>query len=246
MCCSPPFAPPSTNGSTRSGRTCTAGSTARRRSRSKTRSSRAVRSSRSAFAGWASGARDRLRRNHELEARAVVLGAVEEIAAVRTGVRAGDREPEARSGRLRGRVLVPTEALEEVGHEIVGDPGAMVLDADADMVVGLLRSDDDRRFAIAQRISDEVCDDAFERRRIDDDVEGVRHVDLDSVRGFRGGRRDDVLDAASERDSAWFDVDVLRVEPREVEELVDEATHPIRLFVQCVFELLDGLARKIL
>src|SRR5436305_12186358 len=166
MCCSPPFAPPSTNGSARSGRTCNAGSTARRRSRSKTRASRAVRASRSAFAGWASGARDRLRRNHELEARAVVLGAVEEIAAVRTGVRACDREPEARSGRLRGRVLVPTEALEEVGHEIVGDPGAMVLDADADMVDGQIRGRDDRWFAVAQCNSDVVCEDALEGRRV--------------------------------------------------------------------------------
>jgi hypothetical protein len=62
-------------------------------------------------------------------------GLVEQVAAVRLRVRAGDREPEA-GPRPEPRVCAPREALEQLRHELRRDTAARVLDCVLAVVSG--------------------------------------------------------------------------------------------------------------
>ena len=116
-----------------------------------------------------------------------------------TRVGAGDREAEARAGDPSGGLAAAREALEEVGDEVLRDAGPAVGDAHAQVIVGALGADDDRRLPVAERVRDEVADDPLERRRIrlDDEARVDRDLDLVRAVGARGG--DDLVDALAQR-----------------------------------------------
>ena len=70
---------------------------------------------------------------------------------------AGDREPEARARDAPAERAAAGEALEEVGDEVVGDAGAVVGDAHAQVVVAALGADDDRRLRRSAGRSSRGC-----------------------------------------------------------------------------------------
>src|SRR2546423_4944990 len=97
----------------------------------------------------------------------------------RSRVEACDREPEAGAGGRRTRLLAPRESLEQIRHELGRDALAPVLDREPEVTVGLLGPDDHRRDAVAERVRDEVRDDAVERVAIHRRDRVVGHLDLD-------------------------------------------------------------------
>jgi hypothetical protein len=67
----------------------------------------------------------------------------------------------------------------------------VILDRQAEMPVVLCRAHADRRAAVAQRVRDEVSDDAVERYPVDERIEVRGNRDLDGGSFVTGDRMDD-------------------------------------------------------
>src|SRR5436190_15782341 len=111
-------------------------------------------------------------REQKLEARAVAGGLVDEVSAVRSRIRARDREAQAGSVG----VVAALEAVEETGPQILRNTAPAILDSDTNMPVALLGGDDDRRLAVAHGVHEQVGDDAVEHERVGDHRKVRRHV----------------------------------------------------------------------
>ena len=96
------------------------------------------------------------------------------------------------------------------------------------MPVALLRADPDRSGAVGDRVRDEVGDDALEHERVDDGGEIVRDVELDQI-GLGERAVDDVRQGGSQYERPRLDVDRSRVEPREVEQLLEQPPEALAL-----------------
>src|SRR5581483_1157788 len=153
-----------------------------------------------------------VRRQDELESRAVggrIL--VEELPAVRLGVRLRDREPEAGS-RRRSRRPSAREAVEQPRHECRGDAVAVILDRETEMPVVLNGADGDRRASVPKRVRHEVADDPVERRRVDVRLEILGHVHDHFVMTVPCDRAHELRDPLADRQRTAIDRDRLRLE----------------------------------
>ena len=126
------------------------------------------------------------------------------------------------------------EPVEEPRHELVGDAVTGVRDDDPDELVPLARLDADRRLAVAGGVRDEIRDDPVEDDRIGDHRNAGIDVDLDHA---GRGRICDLLQHLAQHEWLGVDRDRVRVEPGQVEQLLDEAAHPVGLLPGRLFEL---------
>ncbi len=137
-------------------------------------------------------------------------------------VRLRDGEPETASLSARASL----EPVEEPRHELFGNAVAGVRDDDPDELVALARLDRDRRLPVAGGVGDEVRDDAVEHERIRD--HGDAGIDLEADRARRR-RLDDLLEHLAQHERLGVDRHRVRVQPREVEQLVDQPPHAVGL-----------------
>src|SRR5262245_15848640 len=96
---------------------------------------------------------------------------VRQRSSMRTRERLRDREAEA--GALAGAGRAACETVEQAADELRSDSRASILDRDPQLVVSLLRRDDDRRRAVSQRVRQQVGDDPVERLLVDDRIEVI-------------------------------------------------------------------------
>mgnify|MGYP003694698301 CR=1 FL=1 len=147
-----------------------------------------------------------LHRQDELEACAVGLRVlVDEIAVVRTGVRARNREAEP--GAADSLAAASGETLEELRNELRRHTVAVILDEDAKVAVVLNGVDIDRGHAVPQSVRDEVADDPVERAWIGGRLEIGVDPDLDIVAALGCDRSDNLLDPVAQVDALGRDRD---------------------------------------
>jgi hypothetical protein len=96
----------------------------------------------------------------------------------------------------------------------------------------------DRRAAVAQGVRHEIGENALECVRVDGRLQVGRHLDVDLAHTLAGAQRNDLLDPRSNGNPLRLDRDRMRVEPREVEELLDECLEPRRLRPQHLLEVI--------
>src|SRR5215212_514861 len=195
----------------------------------------------SARALWPAVAASLIRRGkHQFEAcPARAAGPIAQIAAVCPGKGLCDREAQAGALSDHSRALAAREALEQLGHELRIDAGPAVLDCEPEMPVPLLGLDPHRRIAVPTRIRDQVRDDPIEGRRIGDRLELRRHLEHDRrcLLWYEGG--DEGADAAADGNRLRSYADRLGLEPREVEQLLDELAQALALAEEGAPKLVD-------
>src|SRR5581483_10895080 len=172
-------------------------------------------------------------REDELEPRAVRLRVgVHQLAPMRVRERLCDGEAEAAArGALRG-VAAAREALEEPWDEVLADPRSSILDGETEVRITLRRRDADGRGAVAHRVRDQVGDDALEGVRVDASAELGLDLHGDRVLLIGGDARDDLVDQLAHDDLLAPELDRVRLEPRQVEQLVHERREMLGLLVQ--------------
>ena len=89
-----------------------------------------------------------------------------------------------------------------------------------------LASTRDRRLPVARGVRDEIGDDAVEHERIGDHRDAGIDVDVDRARRRRLG---DLLEHLAQHEGLRVDRHRVRVEPRQVEQLVDQPPHAVGL-----------------
>ena len=164
----------------------------------------------------------------QLEAGPALGRLVQDLAAVR--LRVGLRDRQAEAGPCG--VLAPREALEQERDELLGHTVAVVLHGQAEVALVGVGADLDVPAAVADRVRDEVGDDALEGRRVCHDVEVVANLHLDLVRMLARDAVDHVLQARAHGEALRLSGRDTRVEPREVEQLLDHPVQPHGLLVQ--------------
>ncbi|HZG34726.1 MAG TPA: hypothetical protein VEY87_02670 [Gaiellaceae bacterium] len=171
-----------------------------------------------------------LHRNDELETGAGTLRGrrVQEIAAVGASVLARDRESEPAPVTH----YAAAETVEQTREEVRGDAGAAVGDAQTEVSIELLRPNLDRRRAVAQRVRYEVRHDPVEGDAIDVGLEPLVDLDLDLISALFAHEQYEFLDASTDCDTVAFDRDRPRIQPRHVEQLIDELFETAALRVQ--------------
>ncbi len=155
-----------------------------------------------------------------------------------------DREAESDTGRVVG-VAQPLEGLEQAVALRHGNACSAIDDAQMHTpsdLVGLDAYDASRR-RVSERVVDDVGDGAFQQRRIDVDT-GKRLGNGDDNPIGAGAqarecRRDDLV----ESDRSFRRVERARLQPADVEEVVDELVEPIGLLVDRAHELVCLAAR---
>ena len=105
----------------------------------------------------------------------------------------------------------------------------LVFDGEPEMAVALGGSHDNRRSPVAEGVRQEVRDDTLEDGAVDDGLEVVGNPDLDLGGAPVAGGGDELFDLGSDRKRDGVDRDPLRLEPGEVEKLIDEPTHTLGL-----------------
>src|SRR6266566_1450019 len=172
-------------------------------------------------------------RKHELEACTARLDRfVDQVAALRPGKRLRNREAEPGSLGALCRLLAPREPLEQLGHELRIDAAPAVLDREPEMPVLLFGLDSYWGIAVAKCVCDQVRDDPVEGVEIRDRLELARHDQLDRRRAVWNQRSDELLDAVPDANRLRPNPNRLRLQPREVEQLVDEPAQALALVVQ--------------
>src|SRR5437660_7434921 len=146
-----------------------------------------------------------------------------------------DREPEPGAAVLaRGRHVGLGEGLEEAGRLLSGhaDPGVAHGELQLDLVAGTLeqtdREPDLATFGELHRVVDQVGEDLSETERITAQVLGDRARDVGQelqplVVGLLGGERDDRADDLVDLEVRGLEVELARLDLREVEDVVDDA-----------------------
>jgi hypothetical protein len=110
------------------------------------------------------------------------------------------------------------------------------------VAVGLPRRDDDGRRAVAERVDDEVRDDAVEHDRVDVRLELV--VDLEREVGV-GVEVEDAVEPVRDPHPLRVDLDCVRLEAGEVEQLLDQLREPGALLVDRLLEHLHLLGAQL-
>src|SRR5207248_3900897 len=103
----------------------------------------------------------------------------------------------------------------------------------------------DGRCAVAQRVHDEISDDALDRDRIHVDLEACRYLDPNGVGILSRGHRDDLLQLPAQRDAPRLDSRRRGIDSRKVEQLLDELSHPICLLEERHLDLGDDLCGEL-
>src|SRR5439155_6894181 len=169
-------------------------------------------------------------RDNELEPRPVrPNGFVKEISAVGTRIRPGDRKAEPGAQPAGAGIFAAADALDQVLYELRRHAVAAVFDGEPEMAVALGGSHDNRRSPVAEGVRQEVRDDALEDGAVEDGLEVVGSPDLDLGGAPVAGGGDELFDLGSDRKRDGVDRDPLRLEPGEVEKLIDEPTHTLGL-----------------
>ena len=155
-------------------------------------------------------------------------------------VRARNREPEA--GPAAG--VAVGETLEQPLAQLVRHAAALVLDAHAQLPVALGGGEPDRRRAVLGGIEEDVREHPLEHERIRDRCEVARDVEPDRrLRRQRVGH--DLLEDAAQDERTGRDHDRLRVEAREVEQLLEQPPQPVGLVVRDLEQLLTSPLREV-
>ena len=146
-----------------------------------------------------------------------------------------DREPEPGAAVLaRGGHVGLGEGLEEAGRLLSGhaDPGVAHGELQLDLVAGTLeqtdREPDLATLGELDRVVDEVGEDLSETERVTAQVLGDRARDVGQelqplVVGLLGGERDDRADDLVDLEVRGLEVELARLDLREVEDVVDDA-----------------------
>src|SRR5437899_1003906 len=146
-----------------------------------------------------------------------------------------DREPEPGAAVLaRGGHVGLGEGLEEAGRLLSGhaDPGVAHGELQLDLVAGALeqtdREPDLATLGELHRVVDQVGEDLSETERVTAQVLGDRARDVGEelqplVVGLLGGERDDRADDLVDLEVRGLEVELARLDLREVEDVVDDA-----------------------
>jgi hypothetical protein len=110
--------------------------------------------------------------------------------------------------------------------------------------VALLGRDRDRRVAVAHRVLEQVHEYPLEHEPVGDDGEVGCDVELDR-RPLGHRRRGDLGERAPQHERPRVDLDRLRVEPREVEQLLEQPTQADPLLVADADQLAPCLLRQL-
>ena len=137
---------------------------------------------------------------------------VEEVAPVREGVGARDRETEPAPRRR----AATGELVEELAAEVLRDARPLVHDRDPQVAVDPPDGDDDRRRSVAERVDDEVRDDAVEDDRIDHRLQLV--VDLEREVAPVGVEFENAVEPVGDPNRLRVDLDRMGLEAGEVEQ----------------------------
>ena len=93
-------------------------------------------------------------------------------------------------------------------------------------------------------IREQVRHDAFEHERVPDDGEVGRDIELDP-RPLRHGSGHDLAQDARQNERPRHHPDRASVEAREIEQLLDQTSHPVGLLVRHLDQLLARLRREL-
>src|SRR5581483_9964950 len=182
-------------------------------------------------------------REEELEARALGPRVVDDVAAVRARVGARDRQAE--TAPLAG-VAAPLEPLEQPLAQLRRDALAVIAHADAYAAVRPRGAERDGRLAVAMGVQEEIGDDALDRGRVGERRQLLAHVEpgLRSIRGDAIDVACDVHEHLRQLHRSQLELDPRGVEPREVEQLLDQTPQAQRLRPERLLQLVPELWRQ--
>ena len=155
------------------------------------------------------------------------------------------------------RLGTAAEAVEQARDELAPDAFPPILDGETQVRVAPRSRHRHGRFAVPQRVRDQVREHPVERDRVHRRFEIGRDSDLHFFLRSSRDRVNELLDLRTETQEFGRDLDRSQVEAGEVEQLLDQASHPRRLcpkrvpqrqavrLGQCIAPLVQGDAKAV-
>ncbi len=104
---------------------------------------------------------------------------------------------------------------------------------------------DHRRLAVPKGVRHEVRQDSVEHRRVDCRLQILRDLERDLGRPIAGRHPDDLIHAPANREALRVDRNGVRIQAREIEELLDEQLQADRLRAKRVLQLRQLVGRDL-